>query len=74
MTRLKAASSIVRVVTMLDLTPNAHPGGGYSLHGSTDAEVKVCADGLRIRAKGKRGEPWRFLPWAEAWISAAVEG
>jgi len=55
---------------MVDLTPSST---GYSLYGNTDAEVRVGADGVRIRARGKRNAPWRFLPWSEVWMNATQE-
>ncbi len=63
--------TVHRTVTMHDLTPK--DSGGYLMSGDTTAEVQVVKDGIRIRAKGRYGEPWKFLTWAEAWISATQE-
>lgn len=70
----KAQRTVRRVVVMRDLTPSRVIGGsGYLLAGDTNAEIEVCAEGLKIRAKGRRGEPWRLLRWSEAWLNAAEE-
>lgn len=57
-----------RVVTMRGITPTSR--GGYTLSGDTPADVQVADDGIRIRFRGNRGEPWRFISWAEVWINA----
>ena len=70
----KTPRTVKRVVTMRNLTPDVAAGGsGYRLSGNTDAEIMVCPDGIRIRAKGRRGEGWRLQPWDEIWINAHKE-